>query len=123
MSSSKEIACRWFTEFWNGRNPALASLLMASDCKGHLEGGIEIVGPGEFLEYQKPLLEALPDVQFTILNSLADQDDACVFWQAQAREGRILFRGTTWMRIIDGKIVEGWDCWDRGNLLATLASL
>jgi predicted ester cyclase len=32
----------------------------------------------------------------------------------------INFRGITWMTVKDGKVIEGWDSWNQGALLAEL---
>jgi predicted ester cyclase len=34
----------------------------------------------------------------------------------------VAFRGMTWMEIRDGKFVRGWDSWNMGALMQTLAS-
>jgi len=124
MNSPGETARRWFNEVWNDRNiPAIAEL-MASDAVGHLEGPVsKIIGPGQFAEFQKQMLAALPDVKVTILNLLSNETDACILWHAQALDGVVLVRGSTWFRVSDGKIVEGWDCYDHGGLSATLSKL
>jgi predicted SnoaL-like aldol condensation-catalyzing enzyme len=124
MNPPKEIAHRWFNEVWNERNVPLISELMAADAVGHIEGPVpKIIGAEQFMEFQSQLLAALPDLKVTILNSLSNETDACVLWQAMARDGTVTFRGTTWFRVEDGKIVEGWDSWDHGGLTATLTKL
>lgn len=131
MATPLEIATRWFNEVWNERNDSLISELMSSDAKGHLEGGCETVGTDGFRAFQQTLLQTLPDLHLEILNTLADGDDACILWNASGThsghaEGflptgkSVVFRGMTWFRIIDGKIVEGWDSWDKGTVMQTL---
>lgn len=133
LPTPKEIAIRWFTEVWNERNADLIPQLMSEDAKGHLEGGQEIVGYGKFIEFQNALLAALPDMHIEILETLGDGNDACVLWKASANHtgtgfglvptGKaVSFRGMTWFRVLDGKIVEGWDSWDQSGLFANLSS-
>jgi len=129
--SPKEIGVRWFTEVWNNRRTELISELLTPDSKGHLEGGVEMVGVDAFKSFFTEMLAALPDLHVNILNSLSDGDDACIMWEASATHtgasfgllptGKpVTFRGITWFRIEDGKIAEGWDCWNQGALFATL---
>ncbi|HEY5753132.1 MAG TPA: ester cyclase [Chthoniobacterales bacterium] len=131
--SPKEIGIRWFTEVWNNRNTAIIPDLMNHDAKGHLEGGQEIVGPEQFIQFQKAMFEALPDIRVDILNSLSDGDDACILWRAHGTHSgqglgfsptgkSISFRGMTWLHVVDGKITEGWDAWDQGSLISRLAT-
>ena len=120
----RDIALTWFTDVWNRRDVPLITTLMASNAIGHLAGPIpRIEGPEQFIVFQNELLAALPDIEVTILNSLGDETSAAVLWEAKALKGTVTFRGTTWFRIVDGKIVEGWDCWDHGALAAKLANL
>lgn len=131
--SPKEIAVQWFNEVWNNRNTAIIPELISPDARGHLEGGHEIVGPDQFIAFQSALLAAIPDVKVTVLNALSDGDDSCVLWQASgthtgqglglAPSGKpVDFRGVTWFHVENGKIVEGWDCWNLGGLMNFLAS-
>jgi predicted ester cyclase len=127
----KEIGVRWFEEVWNNRNVQAIPQLLAEHALGHLEGGKEIVGPQQFIDFQISMLEALPDVRIKILNSLSDGDDACILWEATANHTGhglnlqptnrpVKFRGMSWLHIEDGKIVEGWDSWDLGSLMQTM---
>lgn len=124
---------RWFEEVWNGRKSTAIHELMAEGAPGHLEGGNEIVGPDDFLAFQKALLQALPDISIEIINSLSDGDDACIIWNATATHSgngmdmvatgkTVTFRGMTWFHVRNGKIVEGWDSWNLGGLLHEMRS-
>jgi len=124
MHAPEQIARRWFNEVWNNKNASAITELMAPDAVGHLEGPVpKIIGPGQFIEFHKQMLAALPDVKVTILKSLANDTETCLLWQAQAHNGAVVFRGSTWIRVVDGKITEGWDCWDHGALTVTLSKL
>lgn len=124
MNTPKEIAHLWFDEVWNNRQVSLVHELMSPEAVGHVEGPVPtLVGGQQFIEFQEQLLSALPDVRVEILNCLADDSHTCVLWQARAKDGAVSFRGTTWFHVVDGKIVEGWDCWDHGGLSTTLAAL
>jgi predicted ester cyclase len=103
---------------------------MAPDAYGHVEGG-EVRGPAGFREMRAMFLSALPNVSIEIEDILAEGDRAAVRWRAtgtHSGEGfgfassnrEIGIRGTTWLVVRNGKIVEGWDTW---NLAAMLDSL
>lgn len=127
---ARELGRRWFEEVWNQRIDPLIDQLMAPDAYGHVEGG-EYQGPGGFREMQRIFLNALPDVHIEIEDILAAGDRAAVRWHARgthsgegfgfARSDRkIDVRGTTWLRVSDGKIVEGWDTWNLNGMLESL---
>jgi steroid delta-isomerase-like uncharacterized protein len=128
---ARELGRRWFEEVWNRRRDDEIDELMAPDAYGHVEGG-EYRGPSGFREMQGMFLSALPDVHIEIEDIIADGDRAAVRWHARgthAGEGlgvkasgrQIDIRGTTWLTVKDGKIVEGWDTWNLSAMLASLA--
>ncbi|SRR6266498_1351924 len=130
-NSPRQIGTRWFSDVWNKRNFAAASELMASDAKGHLEGGLDIFGPEQFLAFQKSILAALPDIQIQVVDTLADGDDVCIRWLATAVHSgdglgfsatgkNVSFQGMTWLKVRNGKIIEGWDAWNQGKLFESL---
>lgn len=127
---ARELGRRWFEEVWNQRRQESIDELMAPDAYGHVEGG-EYRGPSGFREMQNMFLSALSDVHIEIEDILSRGDRAAIRWRATGRHtgkgfgfeasGReIDVRGSTWLVVKEGKIVEGWDTW---NLQAMLASL
>ena len=50
VMTPKELATRWFTEIWNGRNPGVIHELMHPECLGHTEAGT-LVGPDAFVTH------------------------------------------------------------------------
>lgn len=91
------------------------------------------MGHDQFLLFQEAIFAALPDIQIEVLNSLSDGDDACVLWNATAIHSghgmglaptgkAVSFRGITWFHVIDGRIIEGWDCWNHGGLMGVLSA-
>jgi predicted ester cyclase len=106
---------------------------MTPDCIGHLEGGHEVAGPEQFEAFRRAFLGAIPDVHMEILGALGDEENACVHWRLTgthsgtesdfAPTGRgISLRGMTWLKVRDGKICEGWDCWNHTALMELMSS-
>lgn len=132
-AQAAEVATRWFLEVWNERAAHLIPELMAEDSIGHLEGGQTVRGHEEFRSFQGAILSLLPDLQVDVLRCISEGEDACVLWEASGKHTgdglgfvptrkQVAFRGTTWFRIVDGRIVEGWDSWNHDGLFATLAT-
>jgi steroid delta-isomerase-like uncharacterized protein len=132
--SPKAVGLRWFHEVWQKRNADAISSLLTPDAKGHLEGGQEIVGPNEFIGFHRELLSAMPDMKLEVLRVLADGENVCLHWQitgTHAGHGfgmkptgkELPFSGMSWFIVKDGRIVEGWDCWNQARMTATMAGL
>src|SRR5262249_51971218 len=76
-------------------------------------------------------LSAFPDLQITVEGTVAEGDEVVVRWSVQATHvgdglglpatGRaVSFRGMTWIRYRNGKMIEGWDCWNQAGLIQSL---
>ena len=124
------LARRWFEEVWNDRRDATVRELMHPEATGHMEG-LELKGPAEFLAARATLLGAFPDFAVDVDQIIAEGDDVVVRWSARgthqgeslgfaASNRKAAFRGMTWLRFRGGKIVEGWDAWNQGRLIAEL---
>jgi predicted ester cyclase len=127
-ADAKTVARRWFEEVWNLRRDAVIDELMAPDSVGHLEGR-SVIGPGEFRKNYAQLTGAMPDMEVVIEDIVSEGDRAAVRWRIKATHSGeaigpptgnpVQMRGTTWLRVRNGQIVEGWDTWNFGGLLKT----
>ena len=132
MSTSENtaLARRWFEEVWNKRRDATVHELLDPDAVGHLEG-LVTHGPAEFLNARSFLLGAFPDLNITVEKTIAEGDNVALRWSVKATHrgdslgmpatGKsVSFRGITWLRFSNGRIVEGWDSWNQGRLNSEL---
>jgi steroid delta-isomerase-like uncharacterized protein len=130
-TDAREVARRWFEEVWNARRSEAIDELMAPDSAGHVEGAGELRGPAEFRRMQSTFISALPDVRLEIEDIVGEGERVAVRWRARgthtgdgfgfpATRQTVDIRGTSWLVIREGKVVEGWDTWNLGGLLASL---
>lgn len=132
MSSPNEaLARRWFDEVWNQRHLATVHDLFVPDGVCHSEQG-PLIGPDAFLaKVYEPFLDALPDFRVEIEGTLAVDDEVLVRWIGQGTHTgggfgippsgfRVTFHGMTWIRFEAGRITEGRDCWNVGELIQAL---
>jgi steroid delta-isomerase-like uncharacterized protein len=129
-ASPSQIARRWFDEVWNKRNEDVIYELMAEDGVGHTANG-PITGPAAFHSMWKGFIALLPDLRLEVEDVIKQEDNVVIRWRMVGRhEGNafglmasgaaITQRGITWLKCRDGKMVEGWDCWNEGGLFAQL---
>lgn len=127
---ARELGRRWFEEVWNRQSDEAVDELMAPGAYGHVEGG-EYRGPEGFREMRAMFFSALSNVHIEVEDILAADDRAAVRWRAtgtHSGEGfgfapskrGIDVRGTTWLVVKEGKIVEGWDTWNLAGMLESL---
>jgi steroid delta-isomerase-like uncharacterized protein len=121
------LARRWFDEVWGQRRTATVREMVLPDSVCHSEHG-EMVGPDPFLDFHARMLRALPDLRVEVEAVVAEGDSAVVRWRmegthtgdfdGEAPTGQAFRRrGVTWIRYRDGKMAEGWECWDAGGLV------
>ena len=110
---------RWFEEAWNHRRPEIIDEYLAPESVCHAEDG-PIRGPDEFRErMHTPILAAFPDLRIEVEGLVAQGDEVVTRWVAtgthtgeglgfRATHEKVTMRGITWVRIRDGKMMEGW---------------
>ncbi len=125
MASTLEnvaLARRWFEEVWGHRNTKIVHELVLPDSICHTEAG-DMVGPHSFLEFHARLLQAMPDLRVEVEELVSQGDSVVVRWLLSATHAGkpARFRGMTWIRYANGKMVEGWDCWNVAELTRLLS--
>ena len=125
MKDTPCIGTRWFEEVWNQRKRETIYELLAPDSVAHsASSSRDLVGPEAWEQMQQEVLSRLPDMHVTIEDVVSTPENTVVRWTATGspnEHDKVNFAGTTWLRIKDGKIVEGWDAWDQTGFVQTLA--
>ena len=130
-TTNAALARRWMDEVWNQRRTETVRELLTPTSQCRSETGV-MTGPDEFLERAYgPMVAAFPDVRVTVEGTVSEADQVVVRWSAtgtHAGEGiglkptgrRLTFRGMTWIRYENGKMMEGWDVWNQAGLFKAL---
>jgi steroid delta-isomerase-like uncharacterized protein len=137
MTSSDNISLmkRWYREVWRERNDNTIRELLAPDARlwGQLGPDQEIRGPEGFIAFAQQIRNAFPDTDLIVEDAFAMADKVAVRWTAigthtgdnlgvRATGKRIRITGITIARIESGRIVEGWDNWDRLGMLEQIGA-
>jgi steroid delta-isomerase-like uncharacterized protein len=127
---NKTLVQRWFSEVWNeGRADAIDEML-ADDAVIHGLGA-NLQGPAEFKRFHSAYRNAYPDVTIHIDGLVAEGDMVAVRWSASgthrgdglgfsATGRRAQFTGMAFVRVKEGKLVEGWNNFDQLGMLQQL---
>jgi steroid delta-isomerase-like uncharacterized protein len=119
-----------FYKVYNDHDTALWNEAMSPTYVGHVNSDTipsRDVGVG----FIKGLLEAFPDIHYTVEDRLTSGNKVVCRWSATATHTGNLFGmpptnkhvnmlGITIFRIEDGQIAELWDLWDQAGLTAQL---
>ena len=124
------IMRRWFQEVWNeGRIQTVHDLIAPNAVvKGQRGADAEIRGPEEFVKFVNEIRGSFSEMKLTIEDILGADDKVVVRWSASmTHTGQALgfppsgksirIGGISIARILNGKIVEGWDNWDQLGML------
>jgi steroid delta-isomerase-like uncharacterized protein len=131
--ANKMLARRWFDEVWNkGRAGAIAEMM---DPEGLVWGlpdpNSALKGPAGFQPFFEQFRGAFPNIQIKVDDVISEDDKAAIRWTAtmthrgdhlgfKATNKDAVVTGMSFVRIRNGKIVEGWNSWDSGGLMQQL---
>jgi steroid delta-isomerase-like uncharacterized protein len=125
-----QLMRRWFQEVWNEGRIQTVYELLSPDAVATGQRGAEkeIRGPEEFVKFVREIRGAFPDIKVNVEDVFGAGDKVVLRWSAvmthtgdalglPASGQTVRSRGITIARIVDGKIVEGWDNWDQLGML------
>lgn len=136
VEENKQIMLRWFKEVWNDGKTETVHALLAPDAvaRGQRDAEGELHGPDEFLEFVKQIRSAFPDIRLNVEDIFGSADKVVVRWSAtmtHSGEGlgvaptgnRVRTSGISIVRIVNGKLVQGWDNWDQLGMMRQIGIL
>ena len=129
-AENKALARRWFEEVWNkGRADAIDEMFAS---EGIVHGlGEGPMGPAGFKTFHTAYRSAFPDVNVHLDDVVAEGDLVALRWTASGtHRGHLMglaptgrsprFGGMSFVRVRDGKIVEGWNVFDQLGMFKQL---
>jgi len=113
---------RWFDELWNQGREDTIDRLLAPDAKVY-GLPVPITGPGEFKPFFRQFRQAFPDIQITVVSTVAEGDRVAAhchvvathlgeFLKVPPTKRRVEFSGMCIVRAAGAQFVEGWNCFD-----------
>ena len=121
--SPDTVVRRWFKEVWDeGREESIESLMAPYGVAYGLPGG-PIQGPTAFKPVFRMFREALGDLSIEVVRTVTEGDVVAAHCHVIGQHSgsslggdptgqSVDFWGITIVRVEDGKIVEGWNCFD-----------
>jgi steroid delta-isomerase-like uncharacterized protein len=130
-----QLMRRWFREVWNeGKTETVHELMSPNGvARGNSVGGADIHGPEEFAHFVGNIRAAFSNIDMKVEDAFGTADKVVVRWSAKmthsgdglgmpATGKPVLLSGISVARIINGKIVEGWDNWDQLGMLEQIGA-
>ena len=125
MSVSENIRLmkRWYKEVWQEKRDETIRELIAADAEvyGHTDGPLR--GPEQFVQFAHKIRGAFPDLKITVEDIFGDEEKVAARWIASGTHsgegfgtpsGKMIeVHGMSMVQFKDGKVVAGWDNWDR----------
>jgi predicted ester cyclase len=117
------IVRAWFAEVWDQGNEEAIDRLMAPFAVAYGLPGGPLQGPTAFKALFRTFREALGDLSIEVLRTVVQGDMVTAHCHVTARhsgrsfggnptERPVDFYGMTIVRVENGQIVEGWNCFD-----------
>ena len=131
--SERDLGRRWFEEVWNQRRREAIAELLAPEAVIH-DGGIDTGGPQGFYPFFDRLCAALSNLHVNVEETIAEGDKVCVRWSCTAKHtgdglgvdptgANIHITGISILRVVGGKLIEGWQNWDMLGMMEQIRGL
>lgn len=134
---NKALLNRWYQEVWNEGCTEAIDEILSAECPAHGltdEAGNTLFGPAAFKAFHQKFRTALPDIQVTVEDLIAEGDKVVARCTVRAtHQGDSLgikatgkpieITGVSISRIEQGKIVEGWNNFDFMRLFQQVGAI
>jgi steroid delta-isomerase-like uncharacterized protein len=129
-NDNKQLVVRWFEEVWNkGRAGAIDEMILPHTRVHGLSP--QPLGPDQFKQFYAGFRQAFPDITITVDGMVAEGDMVAARFSARgthradtlgfaATNRPAQFTGMVFVRVENGKLVEGWNCFDRLGMIEQL---
>lgn len=134
-ADNSSLMKRWYHEVWReGKNETIHELLAPNaSLHGQIAPDVEVRGPEGFIAFAENIRKTFPDTEVVVEDIFAVDDKVVARWVAigthtgdglgvPATGKRIRVTGITIARFVSGKIVEGWDNWDRLGMMEQIGA-
>jgi steroid delta-isomerase-like uncharacterized protein len=132
-AENKALVERWFEEVWNNGRSEVIDEMFAPDGVAHGLGD-DRRGPEGFKLFHASFRQAFPNVRVEVEDVIAEGDKVAYRLTATgthsgdglgfAPTGRpVRFEAMGFARIVDGKIVEGWNVLDQLGMMTQLGAI
>ena len=131
MSSvNKALVARWFEQVWNqGRSDAIDDMIVPGTRIHGLTPQPQ--GPEQFKQFHAAFRQAFPDITITVDDMVAEGDMVAARFSARgthradtlgfaATNRPAQFTGMVFVRVENGVLIEGWNCFDQLGMMAQL---
>jgi steroid delta-isomerase-like uncharacterized protein len=129
---NRNFSHRWFDEVWNKqREQAIDELRHAEGRAFGFPSADSVLTTEGFKEAYRQFNSAFTDIRVTVDEEIVDGDRIAARWTASgthtgaglgipATGRRVTFSGASFMHLLDGKMVDGWNFFDFTKVIAQL---
>jgi predicted ester cyclase len=131
--ANKQLVMQWFEQVWNKKDESAIHRMFQPHGKSYGFPGPDdvLLGPGPFVEIHRSFCGAFPDLRFEMEDMVAEGDTVAIRWKTTfthsgdslgfpASGKKETLCGSSFIRVEDGKILEGWNHMDLGALFQRL---
>ena len=135
MSTTADAVVRtWFEEVWNQGRAESIDRILAADAVAHGLPGGSTRGPAAFKPVFDAFRGAFPDLNIAVERTVTEGDVVAAYCHVTgthtgdalgvpATGKRVDFHGMTIVRVVDGTMREGWNCFDFLTMYQQLGTL
>jgi steroid delta-isomerase-like uncharacterized protein len=136
LYETKPFTAAAYIKFWvdglNRGDVSIAESVFHDDCIIHINGGPhKDLSLSEFKDMVQGMIDAFPDLHFTIEEQVKDGDKVCIRWTATGTHTKPLgeipptgktvnVEGFLIDHMKDDKVAERWELWDQAAMLQQL---